>query len=174
MYFFLRMSSGSVGTSIPAPSQHILSSSAPFLPRHRTGLSNLAESTRRVLVFFFFCSKGTEYFSVPQGGNIASELAAFCRVQRVRNFLTFQLFQTCSFRQFKIKRVKKVIVIILTIFMFLNMWYKIISITFCTFYYTTYRIPFAATLSVQLSTGKGWFNTLSLSGGSNLKSKCTK
>lgn len=46
-YFFLRMSSGGVGTPISAPSQHILSPSAPFLPRHRTVLSNLAENTRR-------------------------------------------------------------------------------------------------------------------------------
>lgn len=62
IYFFLRMSSGGVGTPAPAPSQHILSPSAPFLPRHRTAFSNLAETTRRESCFFFFSPVNEQSF----------------------------------------------------------------------------------------------------------------
>lgn len=105
IYFFLRMSSGGVGTPAPAPSQRILSPSAPFLPRHRTAFSNLAETTRRESWwFFFFFLLTNRIFSCSTRWQHRFRACSILQgTETVRNFLTFQLFQTCSFGQFKIK-----------------------------------------------------------------------
>lgn len=124
IYLILRMSSGGTHTLVTAPWQRVRSPSAGTAkgppPSQRTGLFILIWHKVQGLKgnFFFPPPKRTELIPVPQGGNIASELAASCKAQRqTETSYLLSYFKYALLDDLKLSG-KKGIVLIFTIFMF--------------------------------------------------------